>query len=51
MLQGLHPESAVSSQLVSPTSSDSNNEETSWPSHALFAILFVEGAQTYKAQS
>lgn len=51
MLQGLHPGSAVSSQLVSPTSSDSNNEETSWPSHALFAILFVEGAQTYKAQS
>jgi len=36
---------------VSPASSDSDNEETSSPNRALFAILAVEGAQTYKAQS
>lgn len=36
---------------MSPASSDSNNEETSLPNRALFAILAVEGAQTYKAQS
>lgn len=51
MPQGLHPVNAVSSQSESLTSSDSNNAETSWPSRALFAILFVEGAQIYKGQS
>lgn len=51
MPQGPHPVSAVSLPSAFPASSDSSNAETSWPGHALFATLFVEGVQTYKAQS
>ena len=51
MRQGPLLGNAVSLQLVSPTSSDSDNAGTFWPSHALSAILFVEGDQTCRGQS
>lgn len=51
MQQGPLLGNAVSSQLVSPVSSDSDSVGTSWPSHALSATLFVEGDQTCRAQS